>query len=182
MIRTNNTQKLGKYDTTLNVIGGLKDCNVIYRAIASYFSDTDSIKALISDRNEFNLRTERSRTRIESAVRVAFFNFKNQDHLDLLHGIFIDTIPLSEKELILFWQFALSNRLFREISSQVFMKILHIDSGRAIINSLANNSPDANRKIDIMYFTSCALNNNLELTRIKNGFKKYLYINCFSTL
>ena len=31
-------------------------------------------------------------------------------------------MPLQERELILFWQFALNNRLFREISSQVFIK------------------------------------------------------------
>ena len=31
-------------------------------------------------------------------------------------------MPLSERELVLFWQFALNNRLFREISYQVYIK------------------------------------------------------------
>jgi len=32
---------LDNYDTTINVIGGLRDCDVIYRAIESHFSKKD---------------------------------------------------------------------------------------------------------------------------------------------
>ncbi len=48
--------------------------------------------------------------------------FYNQDHKDLIQAIFQHNLPLPERELILFWQFALNNRLFREISSQVYIK------------------------------------------------------------
>jgi len=121
MASSNDTIILGKYDTTINVIGGLRDCDVIYKAIESYFSKEDSLRDLISVRNEFNLRTEKSRTRIERAVKRAFLSFKNQDHRDLIQT-FMGNVPLPEKEFILFWQFVLSNRLFCEISSQVFIK------------------------------------------------------------
>jgi len=41
-------------------------------------------------------------------------------------------VLLPEKDLILFWQFALSNRLFREISCKVFIKVYF--SGRSILS------------------------------------------------
>lgn len=112
----------GNYDTTINIIGGLSDCALIYTAIDTYFSQEDSVRDLAASRNEFNLRTEKSRTRVELAVRRSFLQFYNQDHKDLIQAIFQHNLPLPERELILFWQFALNNRLFREISSQVFIK------------------------------------------------------------
>lgn len=51
----------GDDDTTINIIGGLRDCSVIYKAIDSYFNETDTFQDLIANRNEFNLKTERSK-------------------------------------------------------------------------------------------------------------------------
>jgi len=110
------------YDTSINIIGGLKDSHVIYKAIESFFDEADSLDDLISVRNEFNLRTERSRSRVERAVKGNFLNFINQDHQDLVKSIFLGDIPSAEKNLILFWQYSLSNRLFFDISSHVFMR------------------------------------------------------------
>jgi hypothetical protein len=150
MAELNSTIELGDYDTTINVIGGLRDCGVIYKAIESHFSEGDTLKDLISERNEFHLRTERSRERIERGVKGAFLHFKNQDHRDLIQSIFLGNVPLQEKELILFWQFALSNRLFREISSQVFVNAYF--SGRSGIS-----------KDDIIAYLKEFLNQNKSL-------------------
>ena len=123
---------LNSYDTNINIIGGLKDCSVIFKAINSYFNHSDSPKDLISQRNEFYLRTEKSRVRIELSIRKTFLYFLSQEHKDLLQGIFSQPVPLQDKELVLVWQFALNNRLFREISSRVFAKTYY--SGRASIS------------------------------------------------
>lgn len=131
MERLNNSGAIN-YNTAINVIGGLKDCNVIFKAIDSHFSQFDSLKDLVNQRNEFNLRTERSRTRIEREVRKAFLQFENEDHCELIHGIFSDRVPLRDKELVLVWQFSLNNVLFREITSKVFIKTYL--SGRASIS------------------------------------------------
>lgn len=126
------TADLGIYDTTINVIGGLRDSTIIFKAIDSHFSHSDSFKDLVHQRNEFNLRTEKSRTRIEHALKKTFLQFVNKDHEALLHGIFREKVPLQDKELVLLWQFALNNRLFREITKRVFVKIYY--SGRATIS------------------------------------------------
>ncbi|MBV5328351.1 MAG: DUF1819 family protein, partial [Chlorobium sp.] len=93
---------------------------------------SDSLKELVNQRNEFNLRTEKSRTRIEREVRKAFLQFKNEDHQSLIQGIFNARVPLQDKELVLVWQFSLNNRLFREITARVFIKTYY--SGRASIS------------------------------------------------
>jgi len=109
------------YNITLNVIGSLRDCGVVYRAIEAYFSRDDSFDALIFERNEFILRTERSRTRIARAVNETFLRFLNDDHKDLIGSIFTSQSPIEPKQMILFWQFALTNRLFFDISANVFV-------------------------------------------------------------
>jgi hypothetical protein len=132
MERLNNATELGVYNTAINVIGGLRDCTVIFKAVDSHFSQSDSLKELVNQRNEFNLRTEMSRTRIEREVRKSFLQFENEDHQELIQGIFSERVPLQDKELVLVWQFALNNRLFRDITSRVFVKTYY--SGRASIS------------------------------------------------
>ena len=122
MPELNSLALQGNYDTTINIIGGLSDYGVIYSAIDAYFGQGDAIRDLATTRNEFNLRTEKSKIRVELAVRRSFLEFYNQDHKDLIQALFQHKLSLPEKELILFWQFALNNRLFREISSQVYIK------------------------------------------------------------
>ncbi len=129
---THTSIDLGDYNTAINMIGGLKDCSVLLKAIDSYFSQTDSVQELIHQRNEFNLRTERSRNRIEREVQNGFLQFINDDHEKLIDAIFTDRVPQKDKELVLVWQFALNNRLFRDITTQVFTKTYY--SGRASIS------------------------------------------------
>lgn len=129
-----DTQDQGAYNTAIKIIGGLRDCSVIFKAIDSHFSQSDSLKELIHQRNEFNLRTESSRKRIEQEVRNGFLQFKNESHKKLVQEIFTKKggrVPMQDKELVLVWQFSLNNRLFRVISSKVFVKVYY--SGRANI-------------------------------------------------
>jgi hypothetical protein len=115
-------RELGVYNTDINIIGSLKDCSVIIKAIASNFDESDSVDELMNERNEFNLRTDKSRKRIEASVNKSFLQFKNQDHEDLIKAIFSDRVPQQDKELALLWQFALNNQLFLDLTSHVFVK------------------------------------------------------------
>lgn len=118
-----------EYDTSIMVIGGLKESSVIYKVIDAFFSESDTLYDLLVERNELALRTVETRTRVLRAMKASFLNFKNEDHKVLLRNIFAGNVSVPDKELILFWQYALSNRLFGEISSRVFCKAYF--SGRA---------------------------------------------------
>ena len=90
----NNSKKDNGYNTAINIVGGLKDCSVIFNSIHSYFNQPDSLKEPVNQRNEFSLRTEKSRTRIEREVKKAFLRFVNEDHEALVQGIFTERVPL----------------------------------------------------------------------------------------
>lgn len=132
MTELTNSIQQDDYDTTINIVGGLRDCSVIYQAIESHFNESDTLQALISGRNELNLRTERSRKRVETAIYRGFLQFKSQNHKDLIRTLFQHNVSLPERELILFWQFCMNNRLFREISCKVFVKVYF--SGRTTLS------------------------------------------------
>ncbi len=132
MTELNDIKDIASYDTAINIIGGLKDCDVIYKAIDSFFKEEDSLHDIVTSRNEFNLRTERSRTRVERAVDQAFLQFKNQDHQDVVQSLFQSNISFPDREMVLFWQFALNNQLFFDISRQVFTRVYF--SGRVGIS------------------------------------------------
>jgi hypothetical protein len=130
--QSNNTKEFGNYNTAINVIGGLKDWSVVFNAINAHFSQHDSLEEFVNQRNELNLPTEGSRTRIGREVRNGFLCFLNEDHEVLIKSIFSERVPLQDKELVLLWQFALNNRLFREITLRVFVKTYY--SGRTRIS------------------------------------------------
>lgn len=128
----NNLTELGVYDTAINVIGGLKDFDVIFRAIDSHFSQSDSLKELIHQRNELNIRTEKAGQGLREKLEKDFYSLKMMITKILFVGFCNMNIPHQDKELILLWQFALNNRLFREITTNVFVKIYY--SGRTVIS------------------------------------------------
>jgi hypothetical protein len=132
MKETNYNSSTSTYNTSLNILGGLRDSDVIIKAMNSYFDQTDSLNELVKNRNELNLRTERSRDRVERAVRREFLNFRNSEHEMLMQQLVQKDIPLKDKELILLWQLALNNRFFREITAGVFVNTYY--SGRATIS------------------------------------------------
>lgn len=114
--------ELQTYDAAINVIGGLRESALIFKTIEAFFDPEDSIDKLIDERNEFGLRSESSRKRIKRALEQSFLSFKNDWHSDLIFESFKSGMPSRDKELLVFWQFALSNRLFREVSINVFAK------------------------------------------------------------
>jgi len=119
---TTSQNQFQHYDTSINIIGGLRDMGVIFKAVAAHFDDEDSLHDLIIGRNGFDLRTEKSKKRVLSAVEIAFLDFLNDDHEAMFRTIFSSSYQVANKEIILFWQYALLNRLFREISTNVFAK------------------------------------------------------------
>lgn len=121
------------YDTTVKDIGGLKDYSLIFNIIEAYFQNSDLLDVRLNQQNEFDIRTEKTRKKVEWAINKSILRFMNQDHKDLVETIFRQKTPFQDKKFAFFWQFALSNRLFREISVQVFSKVYY--SGRAVISN-----------------------------------------------
>ena len=107
-----------KYDTVINVIGGLENLGIIF----------DSLEACLSIQNGneaapmANLRTEESSGRVERMLKAVVNAFRNDNHRDLISSLIKSQVPAQDREIVLFWHLALNNRLLREISTRVLAK------------------------------------------------------------
>ena len=144
---------MNTYNSDINIIGGVPDYQLIFKAIELYTSGKDAMEDAIIKHNEFDFKTENARKRFLAAVTSAFLNFQNEDHEELITTLFTHSMSLETKQLILFWQFCLTNRLFFEISRDVFVK--NYFSGRvslpkedvvAYMKDLIANTPELKDK------------------------------------
>jgi len=110
------------YNSDVNVIGSIPDYQLIVKAIKLYSVGGEAMEDAIVKRNEFDFKTENSRKRFLAAITSTFLNFQNKEHEELITNLFSHQMSLETQQLILFWQFSLSNRLFYEISRDVFIK------------------------------------------------------------
>jgi hypothetical protein len=113
---------LNTYNSDINIIGGIPDYQLIIKAIELHTSGKEAMEDAVIKHNEFDFKTENARKRFLAAVTSTFLNFQNKEHEALITTLFAHTMSLETKQLILFWQFSLSNRLFFEISRDVFVK------------------------------------------------------------
>ena len=110
------------YNSDINIIGGIPDYQLIFKAIELYSAGKDALEDAIIKHNEFDFKTEKARKRFLSAVNSAFLDFQNEEQEALITSLFEHNLPLEVKQLILFWQFSFSNRLFCELNQNVFIK------------------------------------------------------------
>ncbi len=108
--------------------------------------------------------SEKSDLQIQNNFRDLYF---------IAHLFFFDDEPEEDKPL----KEKTLKRLENILKKAIFAEDL-IDPELLTLNSLAENSPDASRKIDIMYYVSCTFNEGIDLKLTNDNFKKYLYIIC----
>ena len=132
MAQLENKTKLGDYDTTIKDIAGLKDYSLIFNVLEAFFKEPDSTNSLINEKNEFDIRTDKTRSKVNWAINKTILKFVGDEHRDLVSKVFQSHIPPEDKKFAFFWHFCLSNRLFKEITINVFTKIYF--SGRAQIS------------------------------------------------
>lgn len=122
----------GVYDTTIKDIAGIKNYSQIFHIIEAYFADPSSADTRITDENEFDIRTFKTRSKVSWALKKTILQFANEEHKDLASKVFQEKVPLQDKKFAFLWHFCLNNRLFREITINVFTKVYF--SGRAQIS------------------------------------------------
>jgi len=141
------------YNTEINIVGGIPDYNMIYSAIKLHAENNDALEEAIIRNNEFNFRTEKARKRFVAALYTAFINYKNDIHRQIVETLFVMDASLVTRQMLLFWQFSLTNQLFYELNRDVFTKnyftgrlTLPRDEVEAYIREIISNNPDLKDK------------------------------------
>jgi len=132
MTKHNRNDHFDEYNTAIKDIAGIKDYSLIFNILDAYFNESVSSDSLITDENEFDIRTSKTRTKVNWAINKTILQFVSEEHKDLASKVFQEKIPLQDKKFAFLWHFCLNNRLFREITINVFTKVYF--SGRAQIS------------------------------------------------
>lgn len=121
------------YEISIIPIGSIQDYKMIFDSIELLSLGDKSFKDNLIKNDIYNIRTESTRKRFFSAINSNFLSFINNDHELLIKKIFTKKLSSDTKNLILFWQFSLLNKLFREINNEILLK--YYSSGLKSLNN-----------------------------------------------
>ena len=113
------------YNTDINIIASIPDFNLITDVIGDYAQgkSEDYVYDKIFTQNIYGIRTGKSRDRFLRAIKGVFLEFKTEDHKVVFYSLFKTPGFLQVKKMSLFYQFAINNDLFFDISSNVYLKL-----------------------------------------------------------
>lgn len=123
------------YNSDLNFIGSIPNYDLLFLAL-SKINSIDRIKEIeeiLVKRNLFDFRTEEARGRFFRMIKSTIFNTYSEEQSDLLATIFDEKCSFQNKNIIFFWQLCLSNRLFHDISVNVYLK--NYFAGRSLLTA-----------------------------------------------
>lgn len=170
------------YNTDINIVGSIPDYHLIYRALPLLYSDKEALYQMLVSDNEYDFRTERSRKRFLLVLSSAFQSDNNLINEFIAKLLTQPGVDDKAKRIILFWLFAMNNKLFYELNKDVFLNYYY--QGRAelpssdveaYIDDLISRTPDLKdkwskltiRTIASKYLTVLKKMNLLEGTRKK---------------
>lgn len=146
-----------------------------------YFFTHGGDQGSILPKDQFDLRTERTQLRVERGIRNGFLKFQDTGHQTLLNSLLSQSLPLQDRNLFLFWQLCLNNRLFKEISEHAFVPVYW--SGRttlpkeeiiAFIKEIVHQNPELEwSEITIITLARKYLNFLSKLGFLEGAQKKY---------
>lgn len=109
-----------KYDSSVNVLGSIPDYSSMMDFICEYEGRVPE------GQGSFSFRTHKTFSRFLTAIKTATLQFASDEHKQLfLDAISSKELSFQEKLMMLFWQMAYGNLLFRRISEEVFMKAVY---------------------------------------------------------
>jgi len=113
------------YRTNINIIGSIPNFDLIIDVISNYAlgEKKDFVIDEIIHRNIYGIRTRKSTSRFLKAIHDVFLKFKSNDHRIVFYSIFKSTNLLTLRKVALFYQFAINDELFYEITSNVFLEL-----------------------------------------------------------
>jgi hypothetical protein len=122
------------YTSNINIIGSIPDYNLIIDSIGNFAKEKSKkeIQEKIFDQNIYNIRTKKSRSRFLKAINSVFIQFKSDNHRTIYLSLFRQEQFLSLKKKAIFFQFAINDNLFFELSKNIFLPLYM--SGRLTVD------------------------------------------------
>lgn len=161
----------------------------IHEISKKYHLEKDLYEYLNPPKKPWEIEEEKSQKEHEAEIQKAtednekYFVNRTDDEIINSFGdlhFICNLVSLSEEDERVSLTPKTFDRLKKLLKRAIFSDTL-IDPELLTLESLAKNSPKANRNIDYMYYTSCSLNNWEKDTKLHlNSFLKYLFINALT--
>lgn len=123
------------YNSDLNFVGSIPNYDLLYLAL-SKINSTDRLKEIeeiLVKRNLFDFRTEQARGRFFRMIKSTIYNTYTEEQSELLASVFDENCSFQNKNILLLWQLCLANRLFYDITVNVYLKNYY--TGRSHLSS-----------------------------------------------
>tara|TARA_R110002050_G_scaffold158381_3_gene287674 strand:+ start:12239 stop:13018 length:780 start_codon:yes stop_codon:yes gene_type:complete len=111
-----------KYNTDINLLGGIQDFHMIYEALNRHFNGESDLRNVMTQQNSYGIRTESGRKRLYDSINSFVLDFKNNNHKSIYQSFFKNLDLGLPFNLLIFWQLSLNNDLFRVLTKDVYLK------------------------------------------------------------
>lgn len=113
------------YNTSINAVSGIPDYQFIIDVISDFATGrtNDEVFDRVVNQNIHGIRTWKSRERFFYGIKSVFLQFQSEDHQTLFYSLFQHPGLLPAKKMALFFQFAVNNKLFYDLSVNVFLNL-----------------------------------------------------------
>lgn len=110
------------YNSDTNIIGNIPDFYMIIRAMESFLEGDTSFEKLLVEENYFGFRTAATRGRFMRVLTSSILKFENDSHRQLVKSFLKHPDGRNHIHLLIIWQMAINNLLFRRLMNDVYFK------------------------------------------------------------
>lgn len=115
-----------EFNTDINIVGSISNYDIIFEIIkmnADKQSDEEIIEKVVN-KNIFEIRTKESRGRFLRVIKKEFLDFKTPEQKSFIFSIAKSAQSKHIQNIVLYFHFALNNKLFRMVTTNLFRKKL----------------------------------------------------------
>lgn len=113
------------YSTNINIIGSIPNFGFITDIISTHALGENKKFVIdkIFNQNIYGIRTRKSISRFLKAIQAVFLKFNTHDHQVIFYSLFKKANLLTLKKAALYYQFAINDELFYEMTLNVFLRL-----------------------------------------------------------
>lgn len=123
-----------KYNTDINIIGGIPDFHLVIKAMDSFITGKERFEKLLVAENYFGFRTEEARGRFMRVLSSSILKFENDNQREIFRSILQHPDTKNNQFLLIIWQMAINNPLFLRLMNEVYFKFYF--NGKVSISNL----------------------------------------------
>lgn len=141
------------YNTHLNIIAGIPDISLVLEVLSH---SKDEKKIVVPNRdisdlcNRYGIRTQKAMIRFIQAIDKSFNIYQNSNHRQTFLSLIQNPDLTSVQNLLLFFQMAINNELFRDLTTEVYCRQYFAVKATFKVNDVSDYIDNIKEKHDVL--------------------------------